>query len=158
MKAIKLIPNDLTTAQVISSFLLDPDIFDYIDNYLRSFIGIYQLITHINQGVIHAFAVVLDDNTISGISWGNIVDNNFYAHVAFRRHVQVQESCKLMENIIIEKLNPEKLIGWIPETYRWAKLNALRIGMKPKEIVPDVFFYDKENTPIECREYVKELL
>jgi hypothetical protein len=155
MKALRLIPNHRETAQIISEFLLNEDVFDYIDNRLRSFMGIYDLITRINNQEYFSFATIDEDKNVIGISWGTMYNGDFYSHIACKRHSKARLACNLMEDVMIANLEPKRMVGWIPVTYRHANINALRQGMKTGGIVPNVFFIDKDGNEIECREYIK---
>ena len=155
------LPPSEETLKFLSAFLEKPHIQNVLDDRLKTFYGIYDLMIGIRIGKIRVYGV-FDINPplrFLGCELGELDPDgiSFEHHAFWDRHVATVNAVNLCKNYMKNEFKNEGIsvkyaVGHIPDCNRAAQLFARRAGAKDEGLNPKWKYY-KNGKEFPCREF-----
>ncbi len=153
---VAVLGHDRESIRCLTDFLLMDHVLPRLDGGRGSFMGLLDLVDRLRAGHLRAFAA-LEGGRVAGVAYGQADGDAFVVHVAFERHARAPEAAAELEAVIARVTGCRRIVGYIPETNRPARLFARRCGARDCGIDPGAVFADRQRGRVPCIKYEKEI-
>ena len=150
------------TLKILSRLFSEKHIQAAIDDRLRTYYGIYDLMRGISSGYFQVYGLWDEENNnFLGCQLGHFQENGVFAgHSFLKRHVPAVECCKATVYAIKKDADARRkhftgISGLVPINNKPMQKTLIAVGFVDKGVVPGIFLLkNKKNIP--CREFFLE--